>query len=259
MNWIFYRDIFGGWRWEFMDTEGNTRDSQHSYGSREDCVEAAKRGGMNAPLVSNKRSVLCVQPDEKFHQGLELALTDYRTVFVRTAVDAMRNINSCAFDAYVLDYWVPGWSGIHVCREIRRIDPHAPIAFYTAAGSEDQRTRAFKAGASTYVCVAAGDEVLCEELRALIERADAASAAAQANEYRAIQEELKRRVVVPISQSERVREVAAEATEKAVRAKAFAAYIESGGTRANFERDWPQAFREGALAAAASLPDSSTG
>jgi hypothetical protein len=43
MKWTYYCDVFGGWRWECRDAEGEVRDSQHSYDTRQECVEAAAR------------------------------------------------------------------------------------------------------------------------------------------------------------------------------------------------------------------------
>ena len=45
----FYRDVFGGWRWEFEDAKGEMRDSPHCYETYEDCVAAAERAGLHAP------------------------------------------------------------------------------------------------------------------------------------------------------------------------------------------------------------------
>jgi hypothetical protein len=43
MEWTYYCDVFGGWRWECRDAEGEVRDSQHSYDTRQECMEAAVR------------------------------------------------------------------------------------------------------------------------------------------------------------------------------------------------------------------------
>lgn len=40
-----YRDVFGGWRWEFKDRRGHMRDSTESFDSYEDCAVAAHRVG----------------------------------------------------------------------------------------------------------------------------------------------------------------------------------------------------------------------
>lgn len=118
------------------------------------------------------RSILCVQPDRELRAVLQQALSSYSVVLASTGLEAIRHLQNTSFDAYVLDYRLPPTSGIHLCRHIRRNDPHNPVCFYTDAGSEQQRNRAFKAGASAYVIAASGPEALCEELRALFKPAD---------------------------------------------------------------------------------------
>lgn len=119
---------------------------------------------LEAPL----KSILCVQPDRALQVALRQALSDYRVVLASTGLDAIRHLQTRAFDAYVLDYRLPPTSGIHLCRHIRRSDPRAPVCFYAETGSEQQRNRAFKAGASAYVVAAAGLEALREELHGLL-------------------------------------------------------------------------------------------
>lgn len=114
------------------------------------------------------KSILCVQLDRGLHAALRRALSDYNVVIASTGLEAIRHLQTHTFDAYVLGYRLPPTSGIHLCRHIRRLDPHTPVCFYASTGSEQQRNRAFKAGASAYVVAAAGPEALREELSALL-------------------------------------------------------------------------------------------
>lgn len=125
---------------------------------------------LNPHVLEQQRlkSILCVQPDRGLQAELREALSDYNVVLASTGLEAIRHLQTRAFDAYVLDYRLPPTSGVHLCRHIRRSDPHTPVCFYAETGSEQQRSRAFKAGASAYVVTAAGPEALCEELRALL-------------------------------------------------------------------------------------------
>jgi DNA-binding response OmpR family regulator len=75
--------------------------------------------------VLPERSVLCAQPAIGNQQFLLQALQGYRLVIVGNALDATRCHNHSVFDAYVLDYWLPDWSGTALCRDIRKNDPHA--------------------------------------------------------------------------------------------------------------------------------------
>ena len=115
-----------------------------------------------------RKAILCVQLDRGLHAALRRALSDYDVVIASTGLEAIRHLQTHTFDAYVLGYRLPPTSGIHLCRHIRRLDPHTPVCFYASTGSEQQRNRAFKAGANAYVVAAAGLEALCDELSALL-------------------------------------------------------------------------------------------
>lgn len=54
----YYRDVFGGWRWEFEDAEGDMRDSHHSYETYAECVAAARCAGLQgiAPGGHDRRN-----------------------------------------------------------------------------------------------------------------------------------------------------------------------------------------------------------
>ena len=42
----FYRDVFGGWRWEYFDAHGEAYDSPGSFDTRADCVADARLRGL---------------------------------------------------------------------------------------------------------------------------------------------------------------------------------------------------------------------
>ena len=45
-GYFFYRDVFGGWRWEFGDCHGEVRDSPYSFDTQEECVLHAQTFGI---------------------------------------------------------------------------------------------------------------------------------------------------------------------------------------------------------------------
>jgi DNA-binding response OmpR family regulator len=194
------------------------------------------------PTSFAKRSVLCVQPNEDYHPALRLALSKYRIVMVPGALEAIRTLNAHSFDAHIIDYWLPDWSGSSLCRQIRQSDPHAPIVFFAEADGAEQKKRALRAGADAYVHAPDGTSVLATKLRNLLEQADLRAMRARIDEENAIQLELQRRAALLISQSEHAKERAALAAQRAAQARARKAFIEAGGTLATFHRWWPQSF-----------------
>ena len=249
---VFYRDLFGGWRWEWRDSEGNIRDSQHSYDTREECVEAARRLGScddgpptqratpRSPLEG--RTILCAYPDPQVERLLRQTLQSAALVFASTGREALKALNNSVYDAFLLDYWLPDWSGVSFCREIRKTDPHVPICFYTKAQSDDAKKRALRAGADLFLSLPVDPQTLRARLQTLMVSREANTVRAQAEANRAIQDELHRRAEQAKNVAASGRESAARAIERGARARAMKAFVESGGTRANFERIWPQAY-----------------
>ena len=189
-----------------------------------------------------ERRVLCAPSDGKRRDEFEDAMKPWRVVMAANAFEVIRMSNAEPFDAYVLDYWLPDWSGIALCRHIRKTDPHAPICIYTRTDTDEQRKRARRAGVNAYVVHDEGAKVLAGALRTLLRDADARSAQARLEEERAIQEELQRRARLAIADSEQAKERAAQAIERTARAKAMKAFVEAGGALAYFERWWPQSY-----------------
>ena len=234
-----YRDVFGGWRWEARDLGGESLDSRLSFSSAEDCIKDAQRTGFTIS-GHTQRSGLYVLPQGNCKRTLEDAFAGDRVVFAHTAYDALRNLHAGVFDYYVLEYWLPDLAGVGLCREIRKVDPYAPIIFCSATDRDDARRRALNAGANAYVCLPVEAKVLRERAHLLISRADADSLLARREEELAIAAELERRSKAASSRAEQAMALARQAVERAARAKAYKAFMESRGTRANFDRWWPQ-------------------
>lgn len=110
------------------------------------------------------RRVLCVDDDENTCSMLcgLLGLIDCRVSTAATAAEARGLIAREHFDLYLLDNWLPGGSGVELCREIRRSDPSTPVIFYSGADLESEREEALAAGAQAYL-VKPGDIALLVE------------------------------------------------------------------------------------------------
>ena len=239
-----YRDLHGQWRWEYQAPDGEMRDSQRSYPSFDECIEDARKAGADEQQqhAGAKRTVLSVHPEKQVQESISHTLNDWTVLCASTGYDAIRALNRQTFDAYVLDYWLPDWSGIELCREIRKSDPQVPICFYSSARNEQYRSRALRAGATFYLRNPNDIGSLRHALSSLIEAADIQSLQARLAEQLAVQEELERRAAAAAAHIERARMMTAEATERMARAQAAKAFLECGGTRANFERWWPNVF-----------------
>ncbi|MDB5904550.1 MAG: two component transcriptional regulator [Betaproteobacteria bacterium] len=203
-------------------------------------------------LTLRSRCVLCVEDDPEARAVLSEVFAGHTRTFARNAYEGICALNSGIYDMYVLDYWLPDWSGVQLCREIRKVDPHGPVIFCTAAVRDEDRKRAMRAGANAYLGKPIDRVALHAQMVAWLELADVESIHAKVEEERAIHDELSRRACEALARADAARDSATLALERSARTKAYKAFIARGGTRANFDRWWPQVF--GSARASTGLP-----
>jgi len=114
--------------------------------------------------------VLCVDDDEDTCSMLAglLGLVHCQVTTAGTAAEALELIARGRFDLYLLDNWLPGGSGVELCRQIRLSDPSTPISFYSGAGLESEREEALAAGAQAYLIKPGDIALLLETVRRLL-------------------------------------------------------------------------------------------
>lgn len=97
----------------------------------------------------------------------------YAPVIAETAEDAELLLGEDQFDLIVLDWMLPGMSGIELCRRIRRRDETqaVPILMLTARGEEGDRVRGLSTGADDYVVKPFSVPELMARVQALLRRA----------------------------------------------------------------------------------------
>jgi DNA-binding response OmpR family regulator len=188
------------------------------------------------------RTILCATDDLESTEIFRRALSDFEVVSATSAFEALRAINSRAFDAYLLDYWLPDWNGCSLCEPIRKLDPHGPIVFCTTANRETERARALRAGANAYLIKPIDPVMLRSRIRTLLTLADSESLRAKFEEECAVQEELDRRLAQVGQRVDRAKQLTVSAVERTARSKALLAFFRAHGTRAHFERWWPNVF-----------------
>jgi two-component system phosphate regulon response regulator PhoB len=83
-------------------------------------------------------------------------------------------------DLLLLDWMLPGLSGIELCRRLRIREDTArlPIIMLTARGEESERVRGLSTGADDFVVKPFSVSELVARIRAMLRRADPAAAAA---------------------------------------------------------------------------------
>ena len=115
--------------------------------------------------------ILCVEDYEPTRAVMSAALREFELTFAASGRDALVQLNSTAFDALILDVWLPDYDGISLCRDIRRDDPHVPIICWTVAHRDETRERALRAGVDVYLEKSPDSELLRDTTARLVRAA----------------------------------------------------------------------------------------
>jgi DNA-binding response OmpR family regulator len=99
-----------------------------------------------------------------------LDLEGFDVICPDTSNDIVRLAKEERFDAYLLDNWTPGLSGIEICKRIREFDTTTPIVFYSAAVYSGDKEQAIAAGAQAYLAKPASIDELIETIRSVLLR-----------------------------------------------------------------------------------------
>lgn len=118
--------------------------------------------------------VLVVEDDEALGPLLEYNLDKegFQTTLVSNGDEALLRLTEETPDLIILDWMLPGTSGIEICRQSRaRLNTRAtPIIMLTAKGEEGDRIRGLEMGADDYVTKPFSISELIARVKAVLRR-----------------------------------------------------------------------------------------
>jgi DNA-binding response OmpR family regulator len=144
-----------------------------------------------------------------------------------------------SYDVYILAGGAPGSTGLSLCAWLHRVDPRTPIVYCSSNGAAQHQQLAISAGALRYHVKPLDPKLLRSTLGLLLKLGEIESRRALLAEQEAIQDELSERSKRAREASLSARHLARQALDCMLRIKAYRAFRDAGGNRANFERMWP--------------------
>jgi DNA-binding response OmpR family regulator len=122
--------------------------------SRRPCapISCQQKTGSNHAHSSSRR-ILCVEDDQDTRAMISslLGLIGCEVITSESVPEALSQIKDGNFDLYLLDNWLPGGSGLELCKGIRAADSSIPIIFYSGGAYQSDKEAALNAGAQAYL------------------------------------------------------------------------------------------------------------
>jgi two-component system, OmpR family, phosphate regulon response regulator PhoB len=119
--------------------------------------------------------ILVVEDDPAIAEVVcyNLAAEGFRSAVAATGEEAEMQVEEELFDLIVLDWMLPGLSGIEFCRRLRRraATKSVPVLMLTARSEEGDRVRGLATGADDYVVKPFSVPELVARIKALLRRA----------------------------------------------------------------------------------------
>lgn len=116
--------------------------------------------------------ILIVEDDVNLARSiqLELACKGYQVTVNHDGLTGLTTIRETSPDLVILDWSMPGLSGLEVCRRLRTTGSKVPIIMLTAKGEALQRVAGLDAGADDYIVKPFSIEELLARIRAQVRR-----------------------------------------------------------------------------------------
>ncbi|MEO0948728.1 MAG: response regulator transcription factor [Cyanobacteria bacterium J06641_5] len=116
--------------------------------------------------------ILVVEDEVKLAQFIELELKyeGYEVTVANDGLSGLTAARSDEFDLLLLDWMLPGVSGVEICRRLRDTGDRVPVILITAKDDVSDRVAGLDAGADDYVVKPFSVEELLARIRAQLRR-----------------------------------------------------------------------------------------
>jgi DNA-binding response OmpR family regulator len=116
--------------------------------------------------------VLVVEDDSHITGAIRdlLSFENHQIDIEADGLDGYERLQACIYDLIILDWDLPGISGLELCQKFRFAGGVAPILMLTGKSSAEDKEAALDSGADDYVCKPFNAKELRARVRALLRR-----------------------------------------------------------------------------------------
>lgn len=123
-------------------------------------------------MAENSVNVLVVEDEFEIRElmALHLLRQGYKVTECASAEEALREVESKDFDLFILDWMLPGMSGVELIEKVKKSHPRAGILMITAKTEPQDVVMGLEKGADDYVTKPFVPSVLIARVKALLRR-----------------------------------------------------------------------------------------
>lgn len=135
---------------------------------------------MGASLADNSIHVLVVEDEQEIRElmALHLLRQGYKVTECSSAEDAVNELNRNNYQVFVLDWMLPGMSGVDIVEKIKAKNPQASVLMVTAKAEPSDIVQGLERGADDYMTKPFNPTVFIARIKALLRRHQSAVAGA---------------------------------------------------------------------------------
>jgi DNA-binding response OmpR family regulator len=189
-------------------------------------------------MTTATRRILYVDADEEARLMMQALLAPYRLDATGSDEEARVLARRHSYDVYILTSGADA-SGLALCAWLHRIDPRTPIIYCSSNASAKHQGEALASGALRYHVKPLDPNLIKSTLGLLLKLADIESRRAQAAAELAVEEARAEQAAHEPRDTRAAGARAKHTLDCQLRVKAYRAFRDAGGNRANFERFWP--------------------
>lgn len=117
-------------------------------------------------------NIVIVEDEEKLARFIEMELTceGYQVTVANDGLSGLTQIRGIDPDLVILDWLMPGMTGVEVCRRLRQTGSKVPVILLTAKDDVSDRVAGLDAGADDYLVKPFSIEELLARIRAHLRR-----------------------------------------------------------------------------------------
>ncbi len=119
------------------------------------------------------RSILLIEDETRFAKimALELQEAGYEVTVASDGPTGLQQAKETSPDLLLLDWSLPGLTGLDLCKQLRKADQATPVIFVTSHAEDEGKRVAIEAGANDYLMKPFAINALLDKIRSFLAQA----------------------------------------------------------------------------------------